>query len=264
MKLLLGVMWQHSWQRASWWHRIILGCFILFVQLGASAQNSSPLVPTSSHSSITTLQPSTTTTPSNLLDPSHQFIQLPGVIIDKTAKQVITQGIVNMQAGIIELLATTPVGKRHESILVLNCPPHILKAALMCISLNPGTQANWDAPPTQLDGDPIYILVSWELQGKKIQLNASQLIWDRNKKTTMANHSWVFTGSRFIQTESGRPYFGATPGGILVATYYDPDAVINNCLPERNDDTCYEANTQLLPGPGTPVQVIFSAYPAEK
>lgn len=195
---------------------------------------------------------------------NNQRIILPGVTVDRAIRQVITQGAVNMQNGMIELLATTPVGKRHESILVLNCPPQILNSALLLIGLNPSGVAILETPESPPQGDTIYIYVCWELEGKTQQMPAENLIWDRKKQATMSPNGWVFTGSRFIKTTSGRPYFGATPSGILCATYYDPDAVINNCLPERHDDTNYEANSNVLPKCGTVVKVIFSAIPIEK
>lgn len=69
---------------------------------------------------------------------------------------------------------------------------------------------------------------------------------------------WTFTGSRLFKTSRG-VIFTANTQGVLVATYYDPDAIINNPLPEKDDDTVYYANENALPPRLTPVKIIFSA-----
>jgi len=192
-----------------------------------------------------------------------QHIELRGITVLRSEKQIITQGIVNMTQGVVELLATTPGGKEHESILVLSCNPQLLQTALFLIGLNAGQPGQYQGDTIPVTGDPIYIYVEWTDSKGLHRVRAEELIWDQKRQSSMPATAWRFTGSRFIKSPQGRNIFAANVQGVLIATYYDPDAILNNPLPERIDDTVYYANEKLLPARGTKVQVILSVSPLE-
>ena len=78
----------------------------------------------------------------------------------------------------------------------------------------------------------------------------------------MPRIGWIITGSRVARSQkSTKVVFMANVTGTLVVTYHDPDAIIDNPLPEGGDDTVYYSNSNILPQKDTPVKVIFSAKP---
>ena len=182
-------------------------------------------------------------------------IDLRGVKIYLKQRFVEVDGLVNMTEGLIELLATTPNGKAHESVLVLNCNPALLKSAFLSIGLEPGNNTG----PNTLGGNKIFIYVSWQHKSKKILICAEKLIWNARYQRPMLSTPWIFTGSCFLSTRMGKTIFAANINGELVATYYDPNAIINSSLPDRNDDTVYFVNKTLVPAKHTKIRVIFSA-----
>ena len=188
-------------------------------------------------------------------------INLRSLRIWPQSRRIEVDGIVNMNEGLIELLATTARGKCHESILVIECNPQLLQASLILIRLNPGDGGSYQG--AFLPGDKLYIYVKWRGKDAPMVVRAEDIIWDSKSGRTMPHTPWIFSGSRFGRNAKGQPVFRANVSGSLVATFYDPDAIINNPLPERADDTVYYANAKILPAAKTPVTVVFSAYPLE-
>lgn len=191
---------------------------------------------------------------------SSKPIDLRGVRIWRELRKIEISGAVNMQRGVVELLATAPGGKDHESIFVLYCNPSLLQTALLLIGLNPGSEGK--RHEEGLDGDEVFIYVRWGEDERTAR--AEDFIWDQKRSAAMSRTHWIFTGSRLVtDPHSGKTVFMANVHGVLAATFFDPDAIINNPQPERNDDTVYCANPQTLPSPGTPVVLILSATPLE-
>jgi hypothetical protein len=188
-------------------------------------------------------------------------IHLRGIQVWRNSGKIEINGIINMREGLIELLATTPKGKEHESILVLHCNPSLLQTALILIGLNSGGGGKYPGDTAPLYGDKVYIYVQWKEKDKTRLVRAEDMIWDKKHNKVMPPTAWIFTGSRFETNAQGLKIFKANEQGVLVATYYDPDAIINNPLPERTDDTVYYANKERLPAPKTPVIVILSKVP---
>ena len=183
-----------------------------------------------------------------------------GIQIWEQSRKIAVKGIVNMQDGLVELLATAPGGKEHESVLVLQCNPLLLYTALGLIALNPAQLTDYRASSAAdtLPGDQLFITVTWMRNGQQHTERAENLVWDKKYDRPMPKTHWVFTGSRFYRNRAtGQTIFMAGQTGVLVATYFDADAIINNPLPERMDDTGYYANSKLLPPRGTEVTVLF-------
>lgn len=187
-----------------------------------------------------------------------QRIDLKGIRVFPKERKVAVEGVVNMRSGLVELLATAPHGKEHESVLVLYCNPALLQTSLLLLGLNPSTETLDPRGGNSIGGDRLFLYVQW--QDKEIwqQKRAEELIWDKKQENVMPAISWAFTGSRFLTNQQGKKIFMANLQGVLVATYYDPDAIINNPLEERKDDTVYYANENVLPARGTPVTLIFT------
>ena len=164
--------------------------------------------------------------------------------------------------GLIELFATLPdpIGKTHESLIVLNLKEaHILKSSFIAIHLNEGGGGELFGDPSPIYGDKVYIFVEWFWRGKKFRARAEDLIWDKKNNKSMPRTHWVYTGSYMArEKKESRLTFAADRNGALVATYYHPDAILNNPLSERVDDTVYYVNDLIVPPKGTPVTVVFT------
>ncbi|HON43720.1 MAG: hypothetical protein KBC30_01885 [Planctomycetes bacterium] len=183
-----------------------------------------------------------------------QTIELPGIKVFYQEKKIEIQGIVNQQCDFIELLATTPGGKEHESLLVLYCNPAIFHSALLMIGLQPGQAGKYQGDTFLPTGDSVYLYVRYN----QVQHNVEKWVWDKKHQTEMKQTPWIFTGSRFIQLDNGKHCFAANLQGVLIATFHDPYAILNNPLPERIDDTIYCVNSTTTPPKGTPITLIIT------
>ncbi len=201
----------------------------------------------------------------SFLQSQNEPLNLRGIKVFLSEKKIEISGIVNMQKGLIELLATAPGGKEHESVMVLNCNPALLQTALILIGLEQGGGANQQGSDSPIYGDFVYAYIQWG-EGKKQKLvRAETFILDQKSNRPMLNTPWVFTGSQFIQHyKTGEKIFAANVNGILIATYYDPSAILNNPLKERADDTSYYANPKVIPPKGTKITLILTLNPLEK
>lgn len=186
-------------------------------------------------------------------------INLKGIKVNLQQKTIEIDGVVNMDKGLVELLATAPGGKEHESVLKLYCNPSLLHTALLLLGLETGGGGKKQGDADPIYGDEMYIYVSWKEGEKSKLLRAEELVKNERTNKAMALCKWVFTGSRFNKDQkSGKSIYMANISGVLIATFYDPDAIVNNPLPERADDTVFYANNDLLPKVGTAVTVTFS------
>lgn len=191
-------------------------------------------------------------------------ISLRGILVWREAQRIEAKAAANMETGIVELLATTPGGKEHESVFVAKCNPALLHSALLLIGVRPAaSEGGTDSPG--IGGDRLHIYVRWKEDGKERCERAECFLWDQKNRRAMSPTTWAFTGSRLVRDPRiGREIFQANASGALVATYYDPDAVLNNPLPERNDDTVYCVNPETALPRGTEAILVFSPRPIEQ
>jgi hypothetical protein len=185
-----------------------------------------------------------------------------GVRFSADAKTLEVSGWVNMQSGLVEVFACAPLGKTHESVVVLDCVPSGLYAGLLALGLEPGTPVEFgtgDAyrPPT---GDAVDIEVRWRDElGAEHVARAEDWIWDDHRKTPMPRAPWIFAGS-FLQPVSGTTdsiTFAADYVKSLATTYHDASSILENPHVEGIDDAVYFANEQAVPKVGTPITAIF-------
>lgn len=172
--------------------------------------------------------------------------------LDLNKKTITIYGKVNMVAGLIELLACTKIGKVHESLLVMDVEPIHLQTALILLGLEFKGGIRYQGDPLTPKGDPVQILVEWNSEGKTKRCRAEDLVYNRAKQSTMEHTNWIFSGSRM---KNG--VFMAQSTGTLIVTYHDPDAIIDNPLPEGKDDTVYISNSQVIPPKGTEIKMII-------
>ncbi len=176
--------------------------------------------------------------------------QIDNIVVSKPEGSVSAPGVVNMDEGLIEYLACGPAGKLHESVLRVDVKPYYLQIALLLLGLEPGDKPlEYQGADEVPEGDPVEILVSWEnVDGKKVECRAEELVWNVSTKKPMKRTNWVFAGSKIMD---GR--FMAQIEQSIAATFHDPFSIIDHPLPTGADDTVYVVNMDRVPPRDTPV-----------
>ena len=180
------------------------------------------------------------------------------VTVDADQRTVSVTGWVNQVYGVIELLACGPGGKTHESVFVLDVNPVDLQTGLLLLGIKPGV------PPTGLgegapSGPGLTLWVDWTADEKPHSRRAEEFVFNEESGSRLEQTPWIFTGSVF---EEGQ--FKALAEESLVATYWDPWAIVNIPLPCGSDDTILIVDTNTVPPLSTPIVMRFVAPPAGK
>ncbi|MFH2091666.1 MAG: YdjY domain-containing protein [Pseudomonadota bacterium] len=179
------------------------------------------------------------------------------VFLNKKDRFIRINGKINMSDGLIEYLGCTPEGKVHESVLVLDAQPYHIQVALLLLGLVPGDQPiEFQGAPQTPCGSPVQLLISWQSNGKTIEVLPEQLVMNIESKHPMAKTNWIFTGSI---TENQT--FMAQKEGSIIAVYHDPVALIDHIGQDGTNDVMMHANKQLLPPVGTPVILKIFPHP---
>lgn len=204
----------------------------------------------------------TPTVPAPVADDVVSLFKTMGVTLVPERGAVEVSGWVNMQSGLVEVFACSPGGKTHESVVVLDCVPRGLHAALLAIGLQPGTpveegtESDYRAPT----GDGVEIWVRWnDADGKPCRARAESWIWDHAEQRAMPASAWIFAGSFEQKGPDGSDVYAADYIKSLVTTYHDATSILENPLPGGIDDTLYYSNERAVPPVGTPVTVEFMA-----
>lgn len=204
--------------------------------------------------------------------PAEEFSELRGIRIDLKEHRLTVEGTVCLAEGVLEYLAVVEGGKEYESVLALKCRASGLHAALLLIGGKPGCldpKYIEDAPPLpdavkppDRKGDGVDIIVRWREGDEAREAPATLFLLDRATNRPAGPTSWIFTGSYFVKDpESGRELYMANLDGTLVASFYDPAALLNLAAaagnPYRGDRLGFALNTDAVPPKGTPVEVVF-------
>jgi hypothetical protein len=173
--------------------------------------------------------------------------------LDINRRRIEIPGSVNQISSEIEFLACGRLGKLHESVIVLDTEPVHLYIALLRLGLKPGFGVRMRGDPRRPKGDPLIITVEWDQNGDRQVVRAEELIFDISTGEAMEETEWIFSGSRTVDG-----VFRAQETKSFVATYRDPDALINNPLPGGADDTIYRVNFATIPPKGTQVNMLIT------
>lgn len=175
------------------------------------------------------------------------------VIINQRTGTATLPAVINMREGPIEYLAVTPEGKRHESLLMIDDRPLHLQVALIMLGLEPGEAVAKVGSSSAPVGPGLTLELQWKSEGKTIRKPAALLVRNAIKEQPLRQSDWIFSGSALTGGE-----LAADLEGSFIATYRTPSAIINNALPEGDDDTAYEVNRSLCPPEGTAVELLVS------
>lgn len=182
---------------------------------------------------------------------SENILQVGAIVINLLERSLSIKGEINMREGVVEYLACTPMGKLHESVLLLFGEPFHIHTALLLLGLSPGDRPiEFQGAPEPPCGDPVSLVVSWKNGGKEVVYEPENLVMNIHTKKRMEKTDWVFSGSKIIDGQ-----YMAQVEKSIVAIYHDPFAILDHRAISGADDTLMYANPAILPPVGTPVEL---------
>ena len=181
------------------------------------------------------------------------------VTLDRTNRTASFPAAVNLREETIEYVIVHKRGKAHESLLRTEARPQDIHVAMLLLGARPAMTNTFGADGLGLpQGDGVIVEVSWTNQGASVRCPVEDLVQNKETKTTRARGQWIYNGSNFSEGS-----FTAERDGSIVSIHIDPDALINNPWPGRENDDLYKPNTDKLPPIGTPVEIIIRVLPAK-
>lgn len=182
------------------------------------------------------------------------------VHLDKELRALSFPALVNQRTGVVEYAVVAAGGKTHESIFRTEAQPAHIHIAMLLLGVNPAYTNRFPADPkSPPPGPSIWVEVSWR-EGEKVVRHAMEdLIVAGQARRALPAGPWAYNGSYLA-----RKNFVAQRDGSVVSLHIDPDALVNNPRPGREDDDAHVINTVLLPPDKTPVEVTFRMRPVDR
>jgi len=177
------------------------------------------------------------------------------VRLDREKREIYLSGRVNMNRGIVEVVACGPQGKLHESIFVLDVVPHDVQVALLLLGLDESRVQLSDDGKHLLHGDTVTIFARWQIGQEQVSYAAEDLIATADNQDRVSLQSWIFVGSRIIDG-----VFQADVQQSIISTFYELDAqncIIGGAFAREHDFSDFVANEKILPPRKTPVEIVI-------
>jgi hypothetical protein len=178
-------------------------------------------------------------------------------------KRVVIPATVCLRSGYLEHLLSHG-GKRHESVLFADVDASIIHAALLAAGATPGKPVQFENLELKRDfrpatGQPIRITLQYEGNGSRKTVPAQK--WIRYAKTKKElGHDWVFAGSYTFKDPDGNTIYAANEGRFICVTNFS-NAMLDVPFQSQDGDPQngldFEANTEAIPPPETPVLVFL-------
>lgn len=196
------------------------------------------------------------------IDETH--IRIGQVTIDTKERSFSIPVEVHMSEGLIEYLVSMPHGKLHETLFTTMADPFHMSVA--CKLLNfPSFKGMFPERDENLEWKPykepkredfinslIDITASWEKDGKKISMPASDLLKYKNTDQPLSAHEWALIDSTLYKKT-----YQASVIGDVVAVYGDGNALIAYTGFANDGENVWLADTKKLPAQGTAVTLTF-------
>ena len=144
-------------------------------------------------------------------------VELDGIVVDRKLREISFPAYVNMSRGQLELVVCSPVGRRHESLLLAEINPLKLQLALILLGLRNGAAAERADVPR---GAALHIDV--EPSGGRRE-PVEGWMCDETAKAPMPRTAWVFIGSGF---SPDRRCLAEASGNIVDINSMDMDTIL--------------------------------------
>lgn len=181
------------------------------------------------------------------------------VRLDRNSQTVSFPAAVNLRDETIEYAVVHKTGKTHESIFRTSAKPKDIHVAMLLLGAKPmmtnSFGADGSGPPL---GEKVFLEASWTNNGARVSYAIEDLVLNRETKQAMPRGEWIYNGSNFSEGA-----FTAQRDGSIISTHIDPDALINNPRPGRENDDLYAPNAKKLPPIGAPVEITIKLAPTK-
>ena len=115
--------------------------------------------------------------------------------------------------------------------------------ALLLLGAKGAGTNSFPADPAQpLAGDKIAIELSWDANGTEQRHRAEDFVLNLQTRSRMSRGAWAYNGSAVSQNK-----FLAQEIGSIASVMEDPDALINNPRPGRENDKIWQVSPEGLP-----------------
>ena len=207
---------------------------------------------------------------------------LPGIVVDTEKGEVRLEGKVCLREGALELVVCSEGTREHESIVAVKARPSHVTFALALLGLEPGQPAHWTeagafSPPAgeTLEISARFFTVSDEEKArvdKRIAEGAKPENIEVRKTLLKEVPAWKLLRLTGSEVEVTRPiewvYVGRPEKNMLVAADREGTVVCLSNFVEAvidvpfestavNADLLYEANPDVVPPVGTPVELVI-------
>ncbi len=206
--------------------------------------------------------------------PRYAEVDWPHLKIDLNNRIVEIEGYSGINEGWLEQIICL-VGKRvHESVLITEATPSHIHAALLLIGLEPGRPGWWKIDPDDPEGrkwivEPptgakVDITVEWtDKAGQQREVPIRQWVRDYHTHELLPDGPWIFGGSAMKADYTGKVGYLADRTGSIAGLVTFGDELLGWCevLPDEEAVMApeWEANTQAMPEPYTPVTIRLRA-----
>lgn len=178
--------------------------------------------------------------------------QVGSVRLDQTNRSITFAGSANLVTEFpVEYGVVHRIGKTHEAIFRTETRAQEIQVAMLLLGAKPPmTNAFPEDLAIPPPGDKVDVQVSWKVGGKRVRHTLEDLILNRETGKPLTRGPWIYNGSNFSEG-----MFTAQRDGSIISIHIDPDALINNPRPGRDNDDLHVPNTKALPATGTPVEI---------
>src|ERR1051325_132387 len=181
----------------------------------------------------------------------HGLFQIGEVTLDKSNRTVRFRGVVNLRDETVEYAVVHKTGKTHESIFRTDARPQDIHVAMLLLGVRPAmTNTFGDDGKAAPKGDEVTLQVCWTNHGTRTVCPMEDVTLNRETKQTLSRGVWIYNGSNFSESA-----FTAERDGSIISLHIDPDALINNPRPGRENDDLHVPNARMLPALGSSVEI---------
>jgi hypothetical protein len=165
------------------------------------------------------------------------------VKLDKNSRTITFPVLLNLRDETVEYAVVHKSGKAYESIFTTGARPQDIHVAMLLLGvkvvMTNAFGADGKGPPP---GEKVFVEVIWTNGGARVTCALEDLVLNRETKKSLGHGEWIYNGSNFSEGA-----FTAQRDGSIISIHIDPDALINNPRPGRENDDLYVPNSAKLP-----------------